>query len=179
MQFFFQSSFHWRDVHMRFSRALSIVVVLGVMLGISGCSVRIGDFTTLSTKNVTLSDKFVKVGRFADDDMAWSVLFIPFGFPDMKTAVDNLLDHNGGDLVTNAVLTAYSMPLIIVSQRGYKVEGDVWKKASMGDLMNGEELFDLATMPDGRQELVSARNVKTRYSVTTSEDLMEQYEGMK
>ncbi|OJX59681.1 MAG: hypothetical protein BGO89_05545 [Candidatus Kapaibacterium thiocyanatum] len=164
---------------MRFSRALSIVVVLGVMLGICGCSVRVGDFTTISTKNVALTDKFVKVGRFADDDLAWTILFIPFGFPDMKNAVDNLLDHNGGDLATNAVLTAYSLPLIIVSQRGYKVEGDVWKKASMGDLMNGEELFDLATMPDGRQELVSPRDVKVRYSVSTSEDLMAQYEAMK
>lgn len=150
-----------------------------MMLSISGCSVRLGDFTTISTKNVAVSDKFVKVGRFADDDLAWSVLFIPFGFPDMKTAIDNLLDHNGGDLATNAVLTSYSLPLFIVSQRGFKVEGDVWKKASMGDLMNGEVLFDLTTMPDGRQELVSARNVKMRYSVTTSEDLMEQYEGMK
>jgi len=49
----------------------------------------------------------------------------------------------------------------------------------MGDLMNGEELFDLATMPDGRQELVSPRDVKVRYSVSTSEDLMAQYEAMK
>jgi len=164
---------------MRFSRALSIIVVLGVMLGISGCSFRIGDFTAISTKNVAVSDKFVKVGRFADDDLAWSIVFIPLGFPNMKTAIDNLLDHNGGDLATNAVLTSYALPLIIVNQTGYKVEGDVWKKASMGDLMNGEELFDLTTMPDGRQELVSVRNGKVRYSVTTSEDLAAQYESMK
>jgi len=144
---------------------MSVVVGMFAM----SCTTRIGDFTLLSTKNVSISEKYVKVGRFEDDDLAWLILIIPTGFPNIKNAVDNILDNNGGELVTNCVLSSYQASFILVTNYGYKIEGDVYKRASVGDLRDGKELFDLQVSPDGTQTLVNSKNSSERYTVTTPE----------
>lgn len=161
---------------MRFGRSLiAIVLMAAVGLGmLSGCTTRIGDFTLMSTKNVNISDKYVKVGNFESDDLAWMIIVIPTGFPNFKTAVDNILDENGGELLTNAVLSSYQAWFVLAGQYGYKIKGDVWKRASVGDLRNGTEIFELRTDASGEQKLVSTKDNVTSYTVTTSDDLARQ-----
>ena len=52
-----------------------------------------------------------------------------------------------------------SLPLIVYNESGYKIEGDVWKKASVGDLIDPtKEIFELQNLTDGNAQLVSTRN---------------------
>jgi len=161
-------------------RYASVVLLSFAALSVllSGCVTRIADFTLMSTKNVSLGEKYVKIGRFEDSDLAWMILFIPTGFPNLKTAVDNLLDRNGGELATDVVISSKLLPLILANQTGYKVAGDVWKRASVGDLRSGSELFDLTTGPDGRQRLFSSTNSTISYTVTTTQDLESQIQSI-
>lgn len=153
------------------------LVSVFVLLAVTACTQRIGDFTVLSTKNVTISEKFVKVGRFKADDMAWFVLFIPTGNPNFKTAVDALLDENGGELATNAVLSSRFWYAIITGQMGFIIEGDVWKRASVGDLQGDKELFEVQVNAGGNKVLVSTKNPSTSFTITTPESLQMQYEA--
>lgn len=164
----------------RFRSLIATVVVLCFTLVVfSGCTTRIGDFTLMSTKNVVIGEKYVKVAENVEaDDLAWWILFIPTGFPNFKTAVDNLLEQNKGELATNTVLSSYSLWLLLVNQVGYKIKGDVWKRASVGDLQNGTETFELRESNDGSQVLVSTKDESKSYTVTTPADLEEQYNAI-
>src|SRR5215831_7677684 len=90
------------------NKYLKLASVLFVLTAFVGCTTRIGDFTVISTKNcdVAAGGKFVKKGSFEGDDMALMILFIPTGFPNLKTAVDKCIEAGDGDLITNAVLSS-------------------------------------------------------------------------
>lgn len=157
----------------------ALLSIATIAITLSGCVMRIADFTLMSTKNVNIGEKYVKVGRFDSDDLAWIILVIPTGQANIKTAVDNLLEQNGGELATDVVLSSKWLPLVLVTQVGYKVTGDVWKRASMGDLQNGTELYDLATGPDGRQRLYSTSNPAQSYVVSTEADVESQIASLQ
>lgn len=130
----------------------------------------------MSSKNVALGEKYVKEAEKAEaEDLAWWILFTPTGFQNFKTAVDNLLEKNKGEVATNVVLSNYSLWLLLVNQVGYKIKGDVWQRASVGDLRNCTETFDLIEPSDGSQMLMSTKDASKSYTITTPADLENQF----
>ena len=113
---------------------------LAVLL-LAGCSSRIGDFTTVSTKNVNMDAEYQRVGSAEGADGA---LF--FLSPDMKLAVDNALDSAGTGAVylTDARIFAVSYPFY--SQ--IKVEGDAWAPATSSSA--DSETYRLQETEDGK-----------------------------
>ncbi|MBK9247883.1 MAG: hypothetical protein IPM69_07180 [Ignavibacteria bacterium] len=145
---------------------LCLTLVIGFT--VQSCSVRIGDFTAISTKNVDIGSKYVRTGSFEGDHSVWLLLSaIPLGgIPDLKTAVDRCLEAGGGEFATNVVLTQHQLPLILISKVGYGVKADVWKKATTGDLYNPNiEIYNLAVNADGSRELVSTKNQENRFAI--------------
>lgn len=153
------------------NRIILFLLVAFVISVFVGCSQRVGDFTLISTKNVEIGGKYKKIeGRFEGDDSKPSILGIPLGQPNLKTAVDNCIESGNGDLLTNAVLDFSFWSVIIYGQSKYTVSGDVWVKASMSDLLNGNQnLYVLRPGPKGYQ-LVSlsdpSKVVKVEYLVS-------------
>ena len=142
---------------------LMSIITLGM---VTGCSQRIGDFTTISTKNVEIGAKYVKIGTFEGEDKAWMILVIPTGVPNVKEAVDRCLENGGGELATNAVLYYNTLPLILVNNYGYVLKADVWKRASVSDLSNPtKQIFEVQMRPDGYQELISVNDKNLRYRI--------------
>lgn len=88
----------------------------------AGCSLRLGDFTALSTKNVPLRYDATSVveGR----DCRWNILGIPLGFPNLKEAVDEAIDGRGNALV-NEVTYQEGWSAFFVGQACFKVKGEV------------------------------------------------------
>jgi hypothetical protein len=139
-------------------KALSGFVLFAVAITVLfvGCTQRIGDFTLISTKNVDIGGKYKKVdGRFEGTDAKAEILGIPLGIPDLKQAVDNCIESGKGELISNAVVEFNYWSIILYGQRKYIVKGDVWAKASMGDLNDPDtELYSLRASDSG-YELVS------------------------
>lgn len=109
------------------SLALAGSMVLG------GCTMRYGDFTVGSTKNISqLSQKGDKV---TGEDCSANLLgLIPIEgpiYPNLKTAIDRALERAKGDVIADAVISYSALPLIIYNQYCFKVEGKV-AKAELG-----------------------------------------------
>lgn len=117
------------------------LLYLVVILLLPGCTYRLGDFTVISTKNVELGAKYERIGQGEAKDEVF-VFYIPFGSPNIESAVDRLLDEKGGDLLTNAVMSSYNYSFLI-GVMGYKIKGDVWKRVSLSELTPGKEYFNL------------------------------------
>lgn len=152
---------------MKYLSKAAILLVLVSFL--ASCSTRIGDFTVISTKNVPVETggKFVKKGSFEGDDIAWIILFIPTGMPNLKTAVDRCIENGNGDLITNAVLSTKQW-YFLIGQTGYNVKGDVWRAATTGDLMDPQkEIFELQNGPQGKV-LISMSDKSKRMTVLDS-----------
>ncbi len=117
----------------------SILVLACACVILVGCSVRVGDFTLISTKNVEIGGKYTKGARQEAEDKAFSFLF-PFGAPNLKTAVDRCIEAGNGELLTNVVIN-YTAPFI--GPFGYNIVGDVWTKATTGALYDPDiELYE-------------------------------------
>jgi hypothetical protein len=88
----------------------------------AGCSARIGDFTTVSTKNVNMNAKYQQVGSTEGSDGAF------LGQPDMKLAVDNALENakSNAKYLTNARIIGTNYPFYAK----ITVEGDAWAPVS-------------------------------------------------
>jgi hypothetical protein len=112
-----------------------------LLLSLVGCSYRIGDFTVISTKNVELGAKYEKIGMGEGTDEV-VVLLVPLGQPNMKEAIDRLLEEKNGELLTNAVVYSYSYQFLF-GVIGVSVKGDVWKKAGVAALDNSKEYYQL------------------------------------
>ena len=111
--------------------ALSISVILLIVL--TGCAVRHGDFTVVSNKVLRLSEfelgKAERVKGVEGKDVSHIVIFIPVGgAPTIEGALDNALEKGGGDVMTDAVISSYGWYIpYIYGQFGWKVKGDVVK----------------------------------------------------
>jgi hypothetical protein len=101
-------------------------MLLLVCITIVGCTLRIGDFTVGSSRNIgQLSQKGEAV---EGEDCSTNFIGIPVAgpmIPNMKTAVDKALEKAKGDVVTDAVLWHSFITTLIFNQQCYKVEGRV------------------------------------------------------
>jgi hypothetical protein len=140
-----------------------------VLVGMEGCSQRIGDFTVISTKNVDLGTNYVKIKSNGEgkDLKHWIIIF-PIGVPNIKSAIDDSLNQNDGDVIMNAVIESgfWYIPYIY-GQSWYAVKGDIYKKAkkvsempvkerlnsAKSDLIKAESIYK-AVKIDGQLQLV-------------------------
>ena len=148
-------------------KILAVLLIGALALTVlDGCSQRIGDFTVISTKNFDINAKYKKLeGRFSGSDSKIMILFIPFGVPNTKAAVENCLENSHGDLLTNASLDYNTWTAIVATGMAYVVTADVWVKASLSDLSDHSvELFQLTAKAEGL-ELMSLTNPMQKIKV--------------
>jgi hypothetical protein len=114
-------------------RTLASFALLGLLLVSSGCVIRHGDFSVLSNKVLRLSafelDKADRVRGIVGKDVSHIIIFIPTGgTPTLEGALDDALEKGGGDVMTDAVVKAWSWYIpYIYGQSGWSVKGDVVK----------------------------------------------------
>lgn len=104
------------------SHRIKFGVLLAGMVLLSGCSVRIVDFTAISTKNVNIQ-AFETGKRVVGEDCAPVVLF-PLAIPNMKTAIDRAIENAGPgyDALTDGVVYSLNQAFIF-GRICYQVEG--------------------------------------------------------
>lgn len=105
-----------------------IVSVILCTLLLSGCATRIAGLTVVSdrnvnTKNVRVSE-LPQTQNVVGESKKFVFLFIPFGGPTMKEALEDALNKGNGDMMINASLYATSW-WFIVGQIGYELRGTV------------------------------------------------------
>lgn len=73
------------------------IVAVGLsLIFLTGCTLRLVDFTAISTKNVRLPLKGRGTQRVEGKDCVFAFL-IPFGVPNMKEAIDKAIESAQGD----------------------------------------------------------------------------------
>lgn len=103
------------------------IAILCLAASLSGCTMRIGDFTVGSSKNI--GHLAMKGDSVEGEDCSSNILgFIPVGgpmIPNFKTAMDKALERAKGDVVSDVVLWESSVVTLIFNQHCFKVEGKV------------------------------------------------------
>lgn len=105
-----------------------ICVCLFFVLAISGCTTHLTDLSLISNKNISLEkidiDKAPQKKYIVGEDSKFTFLFIPFGQPKIKEAVNDALQKGGGDLIIDASLYAKSW-WFIVGKNSIEIKGTV------------------------------------------------------
>lgn len=106
---------------------LSIGVLL-VLLFLTGCTMRLVDFTIISTKNIDLAraSTFERAdNRVEGKDSINIIIFIPTGVPNVKQAIDRAIESVPGAvaLVDGVVSYHYFYIPYIFGEQSYIVEG--------------------------------------------------------
>ena len=105
---------------------------------IGGCSVRTGDLTLVSTKNIDLSDIHIdtKTGqRYSGEDCKVNFLGIPFGIPNLKDAVDKALEAGKGNLMVDEVTYVKAYTFLIGGVNCIEVKGTVLNGPIKGQMV--------------------------------------------
>ncbi len=99
-----------------------IVLFTTLFLFLSGCTIRLVDFTVISTKNVRIPTAD-KGKRVTGDDCVIVILF-PFGIPNMKEAIDRTIENAGSeyDALVDGVVYQLNHSFLF-GQQCYRVEG--------------------------------------------------------
>ena len=109
------------------SERMPLVLWAFAIIAIAGCSIRAGDFTVGSSKNIGLLSN--KGDHVEGEDCSNNILgLIPAGGPmqpNLKTAVDRALERAKGDVVADAVFWESRLVTVIFNQHCFKVEGKV------------------------------------------------------
>lgn len=121
---------------MRLQSAASLLGIGCLALMLSGCAVRIADFTILSNRNVNLDqinlDELPQTRGVVGEDKALVLFIIPTGQPTIQGAVDDALSKADGDVMVDAVLTATSW-WFLIGETGYEIKGTVVKTRGGGE----------------------------------------------
>lgn len=107
---------------------LFITCIAVLLIGLTGCTTRLTDFTIISTKNVDLSViSKAKRGstRVSGKDLVHIIIFIPTGVPNMKEAIDKAIESVPGAvaLVDGVLYQKFFYIPYIYGQSSYVVEG--------------------------------------------------------
>ena len=103
-----------------FKRAMFFTTVSFVLL--TGCTIRVVDFTAISTKNVRIPT-VEKGSRVVGEDCIPVILF-PLGIPNMKEAIDRAIEKAGPeyDALVDGVVYQLNHSFVF-GQLCYRVEG--------------------------------------------------------
>jgi len=114
-----------------------ICVLFSLLILTTGCSVRQGDFSLLSTKKIELSHVDLQQADFTRDvegssSRLW-FLFIPFGStPTLEKACDAALERGRGDFMTSVVAHSSTWHIILFGWESWTVKGDIGDSMSAG-----------------------------------------------
>ena len=113
---------------------LFFVLALAVTLSTSSCTVRLVDFTVISTKNAEIGANKLK-GKRTEGKKSY---FLGFGF-NLKDALDVALENAGSnyDLLIDGVVNYKSFPFVVVVE----VKGKAVKSADLVSEL-GQEGFE-------------------------------------
>ncbi len=115
---------------MMYKKTLVILAGVAVIFGLAGCSVRHGDFTFLTNKNIGYPDmsKSENLGLIKGIAKKPIIIIIPTGTPHLEDAVDDALRKSGGDYLTDASVhySWWYFPYIYGEYK-WVVEGSAWK----------------------------------------------------
>ena len=107
----------------------TLFVALGIVA--SGCTVRLLDFTAISSKNVNMPIPASSKSnvRVTGEDNVFAFFGLPFGTPSLKSAVDHAIESGGTgyDALIDGVVYRTSGLFSI----GYKVEGTAVKTTAL------------------------------------------------
>ena len=107
-----------------------IIMVCIAILFMSGCTTNLTDFSMISNKNISLNkldiDNLPQNKHVVGEDKKFMFLFIPFGRPTIKGALNNALEKGDGDLMVDASVYATGW-WFIIGQIGIEIKGDVVK----------------------------------------------------
>ena len=98
-----------------------VLVVSLASLSLGGCSMRLVDFTALSSKNCDIAGS--RGERTEGKYMVWTILVIPMGVSNMKEATDRAIERCGGDLLVDGVVYSKAWTALVIGQMGYLIEG--------------------------------------------------------
>ena len=120
----------------KLSLLLAVVILLA---GISSCTHRLTDFTVISTKNVPLGKGAATLKkanqRVKGVDRSHIILFIPFGTPNMKEAIDRAIEQYPGAIgLADGVVKSKGWTAIFYGQNSYVVEGTPIYEADLKEL---------------------------------------------
>lgn len=110
-----------------------LFAVLTLLLLVSGCVVRQGDFTVLSDKLIDAQDFDLsnahKTKHVEGKDVSHIIVFFPTkGAGSLEDAISDALAKGEGDVLTDATVYSYYWYIpYIYGQQGWRVEGDVVK----------------------------------------------------
>ena len=108
-------------------------LAIGMLVGFSGCSTRLGNMTVVSTNNVDgLSTNVTQKQRVKGESCIRMLLFIPWGdFQNrLQIATDNAIDNGHkagikGDVLVNAKIGVTDWNAIVYGENCLTVEGDL------------------------------------------------------
>lgn len=114
-------------------RLILSTITIGMLVGFSGCSTRLGNMTVVSTNNVDgLSTNIKTAQRVRGESCIHNFLLIPWGdFQNrLQIATDNAIDNGHkasleGDVLVNAKIGVTNWSAIIYGQDCLTVEGDL------------------------------------------------------
>lgn len=111
---------------LRGQEAVTAIIFVLLIVFSAGCSLRAGDFTVASSKNIGMLSQ--KGDRVEGEDCSTRFLWFPIAGPvdpNFKTAMDKALEKAKGDVIAEAVLWETKFNFIIFGQHCFKVEGNV------------------------------------------------------
>ncbi|MGE3802790.1 MAG: hypothetical protein AB7H80_17380 [Candidatus Kapaibacterium sp.] len=138
-------------------RLLSSIIALAIiapMFVLTGCSVTLGEFSTLSTKNYDPDLEYRSAGIASGKSKSgYLLVFIPLQpvqNNNFEDAIDQALAEKGGVFLANAKVEFYNKFYIIYSENGYRVTGEVYAPVSRSEVpKEGEERFTLVETEEG------------------------------
>lgn len=121
---------------MKMYKKTTLLTLLLVCIGLSGCSVRMADLTVGSSKNFDLNSGNLKKGKRVIGEDLYPVILLPFGIPNIKTAMDNAIQKEPCAVGLSNVVINNIQHHFLVGQHGYSVEGDLIIDASQTECKN-------------------------------------------
>lgn len=104
------------------------ILLLAILSTLSACATRIASMSVISDKTIETRD--VKVSKLprkenvVGESKRFQFLFIPFGRPSVKQALDDALAKGNGDLMLDVALYQTSW-WFIIGRFGYEIKGAV------------------------------------------------------
>ncbi|WP_373056703.1 hypothetical protein [Zunongwangia sp. H14] len=151
-------------------KKISLLILASILL--ASCSYRITDFTIISTKNVDLSraGSFTRAkARNEGVDKIHIILWIPFGRPHLKEAIDRAIEATPGAVaLVDGVVYSKSWWAILYGQSKIVVEGTPLVDPSLASTQKMPE-YSIAKLDNNGEVKEIVEISKEEYSKMKSE----------
>ena len=107
------------------------LIILLLLLTLNGCSIKLGHFNTITTKEVDFSKKHIKsTEKYIGKDTSEIYIIFPTKWhPNIDKAVTEVLKRTSAEYMTDTTIEyKYWYIPYIYGKAWYEVEGYVWRK---------------------------------------------------